>query len=243
MYPNPIFDRYTNNWLSWLLYQVSCSHRRRISLCMTATYPHTMYHRLQELTHFIVEWSAWIYCRVCRFEGQSMSRIWWTFYLTQARYLNKRRHRNFCHLDGNDLESSAHSLMAFSYWPWVLVYSYNLSNDSFPWRVSFIASLMDEETANRPVEIEQPKLVVIIGCVGLGLNILSVCFLHGLWYISFIQTPFANKDASQTMAILTVTPTAIPTERNLVMSRPNIKASTWARFENPWCLSLSKTKS
>lgn len=39
---------------------------------------------------------------------------------------------------------------------------------------------MDEETANRPVEIEQPKLVVIIGCVGLGLNILSVCFLHGL---------------------------------------------------------------
>ena len=33
--------------------------------------------------------------------------------------------------------------------------------------------------ANPQIEVENPKLVLIIGGVGLGLNIISVLFLHG----------------------------------------------------------------
>lgn len=34
--------------------------------------------------------------------------------------------------------------------------------------------------ADRILEVENPKLVLIMGCVGFGLNLISVLFLHGM---------------------------------------------------------------
>ena len=35
------------------------------------------------------------------------------------------------------------------------------------------------QSANTAVGVDHPKLVLIIGCVGLALNIISASFLHG----------------------------------------------------------------
>jgi hypothetical protein len=39
--------------------------------------------------------------------------------------------------------------------------------------------------ANSILEVENPKLVLIMGCVGFGLNLISVLFLHGMNYAVF----------------------------------------------------------
>jgi hypothetical protein len=40
------------------------------------------------------------------------------------------------------------------------------------------------DDANSILEVDNPKLVLIMGCVGFGLNLISVLFLHGMsmWY-------------------------------------------------------------
>jgi ABC-type nickel/cobalt efflux system permease component RcnA len=37
------------------------------------------------------------------------------------------------------------------------------------------------------LEIEKPKLVLIMGCVGFGLNLISVLFLHGMDYAPSLE--------------------------------------------------------
>jgi hypothetical protein len=38
------------------------------------------------------------------------------------------------------------------------------------------------EDANCILDVENPKLVLVMGCVGFGLNLISVLFLHGMNY-------------------------------------------------------------
>jgi hypothetical protein len=62
------------------------------------------------------------------------------------------------------------------------VYSYSLLNGLSRWRVSQpFLSIFENSVADYPscVVVEDPKLVMIVGCVGFGLNIISVLFLHG----------------------------------------------------------------
>lgn len=58
------------------------------------------------------------------------------------------------------------------------VFSYNLLNDLSLYSVSLLCSTFGSN-ADLDLGIEDPKLVLIIGCIGLGLNIISVLFLHG----------------------------------------------------------------
>ena len=48
-------------------------------------------------------------------------------------------------------------------------------------RKSTIARHVGPKNANQGLDVENPKLVFIVGCVGLGLNMISALFLHGMF--------------------------------------------------------------
>lgn len=77
---------------------------------------------------------------------------------------------------------------------------------------------MSKAIADRSPDMEDPFLVLIMGCIGLGLNIISIIFLHGtvsvFYAVILLQdTVFADDGDVQNIMIipvdiLTVTHTA-----------------------------------
>lgn len=71
-----------------------------------------------------------------------------------------------------------------------LVSSCNLSRGLFLFRVCYyfpfsaLPYMEKKLTVVIVIEVENPKLVLIMGCVGLTLNIISAVFLHGK-YLTF----------------------------------------------------------
>jgi zinc transporter 1 len=41
-------------------------------------------------------------------------------------------------------------------------------------------------------EVEDPKLILIVGCIGLGLNIISIIVVHGMFFPSTGSRPGAS---------------------------------------------------
>lgn len=101
-----------------------------------------------------------------------------TIILTQNRYLRRRSRQKICPLAGNGLASLGHSLMESFFSPSASVFSYSLSSDSSARKVCITVCILEGKLTGSLV-VESPKLVLIIGCVGLALNILSASFLHG----------------------------------------------------------------
>jgi zinc transporter 1 len=63
---------------------------------------------------------------------------------------------------------------------WALASSCNPSSGLFLCKVSISSANIAIGDANSIQEVENPKLVLIMGCVGFGLNLISVLFLHGM---------------------------------------------------------------
>jgi len=63
----------------------------------------------------------------------------------------------------------------------VSVFSYNLSNDLCHLKVNITSLMLDAHNLILHLGVENPMLVLIMGCVGLTLNIISAVFLHGMY--------------------------------------------------------------
>ncbi|KAE8346492.1 cation efflux family-domain-containing protein [Aspergillus arachidicola] len=100
-----------------------------------------------------------------------------TIILTQNRYLQRRSRQKICPLAGSELASLGHFLMESFFSPSVSVFSYSLSSDLSAHKVCITVCILEGKLTGSLV-VESPKLVLIIGCVGLALNILSASFLH-----------------------------------------------------------------
>ena len=61
------------------------------------------------------------------------------------------------------------------------VSSYNLSNDLCHLKVNITSLMLDARNLILHLGVENPMLVLIMGCVGLTLNIISAVFLHGMY--------------------------------------------------------------
>lgn len=74
------------------------------------------------------------------------------------------------------------------------------------------------------LEIEKPKLVLIMGCVGFGLNLISVLFLHGMDCRSSSADFGLKLTVLQTTATITamVIATATATSMSIVTSKGRI---------------------
>jgi hypothetical protein len=85
-------------------------------------------------------------------------------------------------LVGNAQISLGHFLTGFSFWRWASASSYNHLNASFLCGVSLGGCPLAAQITNHCLDflgVENPRLVLIVGCIGLVLNIASAAFLHG----------------------------------------------------------------
>jgi Co/Zn/Cd efflux system component len=85
-------------------------------------------------------------------------------------------------LVGNVPISLGHFLTGFSFWRWASASSYNHLNALFLYSVSLGGCPLAAQITNRCLNflgVENPKVVLIVGCIGLVLNIISAAFLHG----------------------------------------------------------------
>lgn len=97
-----------------------------------------------------------------------------------ARFLNAVRRPMLFPLDGRGHSCLAPSSMACSCLRLVSVSSCKPSNDSYRCRVTtFTPSRSLQRGLTSSSEVENPKLVLIIGCIGLTLNLLSAVVIHG----------------------------------------------------------------
>lgn len=60
-----------------------------------------------------------------------------------------------------------------------LAHSCSQLSGSSDWRVRSPAIIVKYNTDYCHSVVEDPRLVMIVGCIGFGLNIISVVFLHG----------------------------------------------------------------
>lgn len=62
---------------------------------------------------------------------------------------------------------------------WELAFSFSRLSALFPCRVRVLDPFFPDKTNEPTLEVENPKMVLIVGAVGFGLNIISMLFLHG----------------------------------------------------------------
>lgn len=109
------------------------------------------------------------------------------YLLMQNRYLQRRIRQKTSPLAGSGLASSGRFSMVSFFSPLESVFSCSRLSDLSVHKV-YITACTFESKLTGSLVVESPKLVLIIGCVGLALNILSASFLHGSFVPIFLLT-------------------------------------------------------
>lgn len=109
--------------------------------------------------------------------------------LISIRLRQKTPRRSLSHSGGNDPNWLAHSSMGSCYLDSGLVSSCSHLSGSSHWNVSQHYLYLVANSATDYIHgavVDNPKLVMIVGCVGFGLNIISILFLHGKYFDTFL---------------------------------------------------------
>lgn len=99
------------------------------------------------------------------------------------------------HSDGKEPNCLVPSSMECSCLRWELVFSCSPLSVSCSYSVGVLSAVL-QTTLNYMADIQQPKLVLIVGAIGLTLNLISATFLHGMWYCAFYPARLTRSRAS-----------------------------------------------
>lgn len=165
---------------SGLLYPFYCSDCRCFPLCKRVW---VWSWRLCWLTYIAAEWFSWVYYCSCCIEGT----VWFGRRCGGHADVKYRNPSAVTRLRSSPLVGSGRNCsvpfsMVFFCLDWALVYFYSPLSDLSLYNVGAIAQAgfcLIWLWLTVRLDIHDPKLMFIIGCIGLGLNIISVVFLHG----------------------------------------------------------------